>query len=236
VAPEGATNLNPALLLHDSIGGGGSKASSSSGACSVRGEGLDVFGGVMGDSSRCGALPEQQLVSQGESSLQRNLEVQEMTLKVQMELQEELSRQLQLQKKLQGEMETLINTHVEVRDESIATNSKMGAILALKRKLRHELQAHLRMQHKLLSQLNQVVLPAVERLHTSGDRDQCSAGNEVTGGVGSSTKVKCEELLSEALAPETERGDDDDDEDEEKNDSGEDLYHDVMSPTKRQRP
>ena len=71
-----------------------------------------------------------------------------MTLKVQMELQEELSRQLQLQKKLQGEMESLMSTHAEVRDESTSTNSKMGGILALKRKLQHELQAHLRMQHQ----------------------------------------------------------------------------------------
>ena len=45
-------------------------------------------------------------------------------------------------------------------DESSATSSKVN-ILALKHKLQHELQAHLRMQHKLLSQLNQVVLPVI---------------------------------------------------------------------------
>ena len=49
--------------------------------------------------------------------------------------------------------------HVEVRDESTVSNSKMGSILALKRKLQAELQAHLRMQHHLLSQLNQVSAP-----------------------------------------------------------------------------
>ena len=32
-------------------------------------------------------------------------------------------------------------------DETSATSSKMTAILALKHKLQHELQAHLRMQH-----------------------------------------------------------------------------------------
>ena len=75
----------------------------------------------------------------------------------------------------------------------------MGSILALKRKLQHELQAHLRMQHQLLSrttcrdcnsvlaeaslvlfsirtELNQVVLPAVERLHTSKEIDISAAG------------------------------------------------------------
>jgi len=132
----------------------------------------------VGDTIRNSALPEQ-LLSQGESSLQRNLEVQEMTLKVQMELQEELSRQLQLQKKLQGEMEALMSAHVEVRDESTATNSKMSSILALKRKLQVELQAHLRMQHQLLSQLNQVVLPAVERLHT--EREKCESADSESG-------------------------------------------------------
>ena len=40
-----------------------------------------------------------------------------------------------------------------------------------KRKLQHGLQAHLRMQHQLLSQLNQVVLPAVEQPHTEGGEE-----------------------------------------------------------------
>ena len=39
-----------------------------------------------------------------QEKLRRNLEVQEMTLKVQMELQEELSRQLQLQNEQQHEL------------------------------------------------------------------------------------------------------------------------------------
>ena len=55
-----------------------------------------------------GYMPEAMLSQQGGCSLQRNLEVQEMTLKVQMDLQEELSRQLQLQKRLQAEMEGMM--------------------------------------------------------------------------------------------------------------------------------
>ena len=112
---------------------------------------------------RQAALPEA-IMSQDGCSLQRNLEVQEMTLKVQMDLQEELSRQLQLQKRLQTEMECMMNARAaeaKAMDESSATSSKMNNILALKHKLQHELQAHLRMQHQLLSQLNQVVLPVI---------------------------------------------------------------------------
>merc|ERR1719247_3916434 len=166
----GQHNGSPALLgsTLESLGQVSSTSNHSSVASTIQPEGFEALGGAAGDSMRCAGLPEQ-LLSQGESSLQRNLEVQEMTLKVQMELQEELSRQLQLQKKLQGEMEGLMSAHVEVRDESAAANSKMGSILALKRKLQHELQSHLRMQHQLLSQLNQVVLPAVERLHTGAE-------------------------------------------------------------------
>jgi SHAQKYF class myb-like DNA-binding protein len=112
---------------------------------------------------RQAALPDA-IISQGGCSLQRNLEVQEMTLKVQMDLQEELSRQLQLQKRLQTEMECMMNARAaeaKAMDESSATSSKMNNIMALKHKLQHELQAHLRMQHQLLSQLNQVVLPVI---------------------------------------------------------------------------
>ena len=168
----GQLNGSPALLgsTLESLGAVSSTSNHSSVASTIQPEGFEALGGAVGDSLRCSGLPEQ-LLSQGESSLQRNLEVQEMTLKVQMELQEELSRQLQLQKKLQGEMEGLMSAHAEVRDESTATNSKMGSILALKRKLQHELQAHLRMQHQLLSQLNQSTLPAVERLHTGAEAD-----------------------------------------------------------------
>jgi len=140
-----------------------------------------------------------------------------------MELQEELSRQLQLQKKLQAEMESLMSSHAEVRDESAAANSKMGAILALKRKLQHELQAHLRMQHQLLSQLNQVVLPAVERLHTGSDGEN---GHGMVGGI------KSESVLMDAAAwanadgmEEGEEEDDDEDEDDEP----------AASPVKRRR-
>ena len=72
---------------------------------------------------------------QGGCSLQRNLEVQEMTLKVQMDLQEELSRQLQLQKRLQTEMECMMNARAaeaSALDETSATSSKMNNILALR--------------------------------------------------------------------------------------------------------
>lgn len=54
-------------------------------------------------------LPDpDKLMIEGETSLQRNLEVQEMTLKLQKDLQEKLSTQLELQKNLQSEMETLM--------------------------------------------------------------------------------------------------------------------------------
>merc|ERR1719424_6679 len=115
-----------------------------------------------GGGSEGEAMP---LDPQCKTSLHRNLEVQEMTLRVQMDLQEQLSRQLELQKRLQSEMESLMAAHREAREMG-STSCKMTSILSLKRKLQHELQAHLRMQHQLLSQLNQVVLPAVERLHT----------------------------------------------------------------------
>ena len=71
-----------------------------------------------------------------------------MTLKVQMDLQEELSRQFQLQRRLQTEMECIV--HALAPGPSAAddeASSKMDNILALKHKLQHELQAHLRMQH-----------------------------------------------------------------------------------------
>ena len=94
-----------------SMGGGGGASNNSSVASTINAEGSTRvgFGGLGGVPGGAG-LPET-LISQGESSLQRNLEVQEMTLKVQMELQEELSRQLMLQKKLQSEMEGLMAAH-----------------------------------------------------------------------------------------------------------------------------
>ena len=76
---------------------------------------------------------------QCKTSLHRNLEVQEMTLRVQMDLQEQLSRQLELQKRLQSEMESLMAAHREAREMG-STSCKMSSILALKRKLQHELQ------------------------------------------------------------------------------------------------
>merc|ERR1719247_3365659 len=143
------------------------------------------------------ALPEA-IISQGGCSLQRNLEVQEMTLKVQMDLQEELSRQLQLQKRLQSEMESMMNARAaeaKAMDESSATSSKMNNILALKHKLQHELQAHLRMQHQLLSQLNSVVLPVV-----GGDAllgSSCAPSSESASKLGEppSGAMKAEDLV-----------------------------------------
>eukprot|EP00966_Prymnesium_polylepis_P035036 814070-Prymnesium_polylepis.1 len=97
-------------------------------------------GGLSSENLRSATMPEQ-ILSQGACSLQRNLEVQEMTLKVQMELQEELSRQLQLQKRLQSEMEQMMAAQKEeLGRDSSATSSKMTSILALKHKLQTELQ------------------------------------------------------------------------------------------------
>ena len=125
--------------------------------------------GSMGESTE--EDPSAQLDLEGsKTSLHKNLEVQEMTLQVQMELQKELSRQLELQKKLQAEMESLIAANVEVN-----TNTKMGSILSLKAKLQKDLKDHLRMQHQLLEQLNSVVLPAVERLDTQESDDGTTA-------------------------------------------------------------
>ena len=166
---------------------------------------------------RQAALPDA-IISQGGCSLQRNLEVQEMTLKVQMDLQEELSRQLQLQKRLQTEMECMMNARAaeaKAMDESSATSSKMNNILALKHKLQHELQAHLRMQHQLLSQLNQVVLPVI-------------GGDAMPGGaapLGSAAAAAGEPSIQHDIGNddgEEDGGeDDDDDDDDDEDDEGE---------------
>mmetsp|Transcript_36298 Transcript_36298/g.95703 ORF Transcript_36298/g.95703 Transcript_36298/m.95703 type:complete len:565 (+) Transcript_36298:77-1771(+) len=142
---------------------------------------LDAEGGTAGAAGEAGEGedPTSQLDLEGsKTSLHKNLEVQEMTLQVQMELQKELSRQLELQKTLQSEMESLMNTqHLEARDLG-TNNSKMGSILALKDKLQTDLKEHLRMQHQLLSQLNHVVLPAVERLDTQEAADIDAEGKK----------------------------------------------------------
>jgi len=226
----------------DGLGGMGGSTNShpSSIASTVQVDGMDGNGGLGALGSVPGGpaagLPEQ-LISQGESSLQRNLEVQEMTLKVQMELQEELSRQLQLQKKLQSEMETLMASHAEAREEGGSASHKMSSILALKRKLQLELQAHLRMQHQLLTQLNQVVLPAVERLHTEGDAADLSTGISAHGSADSNVdivkvegSVKLEKAASLTASGdgEEEEGEDDDDDDDDESEEG-------ASPAKRAR-
>lgn len=128
---------------------------------------------------RAASLSED-LVSQGECSLQRNLEVQELTLKVQMDLQEELSRQLQMQKRLQAEMEGMMLQRPQGGD-SEATSTKMSNILSLKHKLQNELQAHLRMQHQMLAQLNHTVMPTEEASKTTAAG--LPALNEVSSGV-----------------------------------------------------
>jgi len=221
----------PPLPSLEALSAGMGSASNTSSASTVNVDGLDPMGAPIGEPLRCGALPEQ-LLSQGESSLQRNLEVQEMTLKVQMELQEELSRQLQLQKKLQGEMETLMAAHEHVRDESTSTNSKMSSILGLKRKLQHELHAHLRMQHQLLSQLNQVVLPAVERLQTGSESDTSNGLVRVGSGGAAEAHMKFDGggvagVSAEwAAKMEGEDGEEDDGEDD-----GEDDDDDAPSPS-----
>ncbi|KAL1527695.1 hypothetical protein AB1Y20_009081 [Prymnesium parvum] len=159
-------------------------------------------GGLSTETLRGASVPEQQIVSQGGCSLQRNLEVQEMTLKVQMELQEELSRQLQLQKRLQAEMEGMMSAQREELADSSATSSKMSSILALKHKLQTELQAHLKMQHQLLSQLNQVVLPAV------GDGDEMSEATVDAKSEG----AKGAPAMKREVLPADDDDDDDDDE------------------------
>ena len=215
-----------------SITGCGSNPSSV--ASTVNADGLDGSGGLsaLGGVPSSAGLPET-LISQGESSLQRNLEVQEMTLKVQMELQEELSRQLMLQKKLQSEMEGLMAAHAEAREESSSSNSKMSSILALKRKLQHELQAHLRMQHQLLSQLNQVVLPAVERLHTEGGEESAEDGENGKKSNGS-VPVKSEDGSS-VKGEESMTGADDDDADDDGDDDDDDDESEEGASPKRQR-
>lgn len=174
-----------------------------------------AVGGLSTETLRSASMPEQQILSQVGCSLQRNLEVQEMTLKVQMELQEELSRQLQLQKRLQAEMEGMMNA--ELADSSV-TSSKMSSILALKHKLQTELQAHLKMQHQLLSQLNQVVLPAV------GDGDEIS---EAT------VDVKSEGVKGEATRKR--QASLDDEEDEEDEDDEDDDGDEEASPGQKKR-
>eukprot|EP00316_Scyphosphaera_apsteinii_P023282 CAMPEP_0119300156 /NCGR_PEP_ID=MMETSP1333-20130426/2148_1 /TAXON_ID=418940 /ORGANISM="Scyphosphaera apsteinii, Strain RCC1455" /LENGTH=570 /DNA_ID=CAMNT_0007301833 /DNA_START=52 /DNA_END=1764 /DNA_ORIENTATION=- len=116
-------------------------------------------------------LLDSTLITQGETSLQRNLEVQEETLLVQMDLQEQLSKQLQIQKRLQADMEGMVQAHWYDSDSS--TTSKINEIRALKSKLQRELQGHLRMQHDLVTQLNQVVIPAINKSCES-DREACS--------------------------------------------------------------
>ena len=112
--------------------------------------------------------------------------------------------------------------HAEAREESSSSNSKMSSILALKRKLQHELQAHLRMQHQLLSQLNQVVLPAVERLHTEGGEESAEDGENGKKSNGSvpvksedGSSVKGEESMTGADDDADDDGDDDDDDESE---------------------
>jgi len=157
-----------------------------------------------GDSPLLGnmELPDpDKLMIEGETSLQRNLEVQEMTLKLQKDLQEKLSTQLELQKNLQSEMETLMTAAQAGSSTAISssTNSKMTTILALKRKLQHELQAQLRMQHQLLSQLNQVVLPAVERLHTD---ENGSAPETIASEVGTAdSAAELDSIITAQVRP-----------------------------------
>ena len=85
--------------------------------------------------------------------------------------------------------------------------------------LQHELQAHLRMQHQLLSQLNQVVLPAVERLHTDGSEGDNGGGGEGNGHTASNGNING---VAEAKVKSEEEEDDDDDDDDDEDESGED--------------
>ena len=155
-----------------------------------------------------------------------------------------------------------MHTHVEARESGGASNSKMSSILALKRKLQHELQAHLCMQHQLLSQLNQVVLPAVDRLQTadsaegdapgpgyraSGDANGVGDGRGLASASAMDANVKAElaayggggggrdaasTALSAAQLEAAEEGDDSDDDDDD--DEGEEAAS-PSEPGKRQR-
>ena len=122
-----------------------------------------------------------------------------------------------------------MNMHAEAREEGGSASHKMSSILALKRKLQHELQAHLRMQHQLLTQLNQVVLPAVERLHTEGEEPNGAARN---GGASSQdVKVEASGVKVEAMNADGDEGEEEDDDDDDDDDSEE-----GPSPPKRRKP
>ena len=115
----------------------------------------------------------------------------------------------------------------------------MSSILALKRKLQHELQAHLRMQHQLLSQLNQVVLPAVERLHTEGGEEGAENGDGENGG-GKHSGDAGETVKTEAKNESANDSNDgmtgvDDDDGDDDGDDDEDESEEGGSPNKRRK-
>jgi len=158
---------------------GGQVASGPAGADAASGHGAPGAQGALPTHSADVAIDDtRRLLAQGESSLHRNLEVQEETLLAQMDLQEQLSKQLQVQKRLQAEMESMVQTETDLK-----SSSKINEIVALKSKLQTELQSHLRMQHELLTQLNNIVLPAIPdaasadgaaEAPTAGDTGSCA--------------------------------------------------------------
>jgi len=125
-------------------------------------------------SSGAVCLDDKRLLAEGETSMQRNLELQAENLMAQMELQEQLSRQLTIQKRLEAELEVIVHSP-SAGENASSSSAKFSEILALKNKLQSELQAHLRMQHEQLLQLNQVMLPAI-----SGDVDAPSENAQST--------------------------------------------------------
>jgi len=130
----------------------------------------------------------------GPLALQQNLEVQEGTLRAQMELQRQLSQQLQAQQRLQSEMEAMMQGRSGDEDDD-AASVKMAALLRMKQKLQSELQGHLRMQHDLLTQLNQLVLPLGKSAESSSDDGnaadaESSAGAKEWAGVDADSEAE----------------------------------------------
>ncbi|EOD09787.1 hypothetical protein EMIHUDRAFT_452817 [Emiliania huxleyi CCMP1516] len=129
----------------------------------------------------------------GPLALQQNLEVQEGTLRAQMELQRQLSQQLQAQQRLQSEMEAMMQGRSGDEDDD-AASVKMAALLRMKQKLQSE-QGHLRMQHDLLTQLNQLVLPLGKSAESSSDDGnaadaESSAGAKEWAGVDADSEAE----------------------------------------------
>jgi hypothetical protein len=190
------------------VAANGSSHSSSADTAAAEG---DEESDQYGELSNVGT---EDFVSQGEQSLHKNLEHQEMVLTVQFDLQRQLFEQLEKQKRYQHDMETLMGSQP---DEAKETDSmtKLNSLLERRRKLKDDLQQTLQMQHELLAQLNCKVLPAVERLRTDGSSADSAAvsapasAEAAKAAAGEDAAVKAEEVKAES-----DDSSDDDDDDE----------------------